>query len=1253
MSGLARLLGVDSWIPGSGLLNGLSAAIQVGSYAPDLLHFTQRETTPIHQLQRAIDGLQNALVSGKYEQIQATAKEAQAQLHAILADEGKYKENFRNYSSFRSWATYFTPLNNLMGEVDTYLSAHFGRKPDGLVQLIAPAKKLVDAEVIKQKGIVAHTLEAALDTVVARVQDEVSEHFGHGQEKQVAEQAQKLPPLLRLQKQIAYYRAHPEESIPAVVDEELRIALHELDRSSPLFAGIEAAVLHERDSALTPQSMLSAINTFLFERTISNPDPQLHQFFYLVAHESKQVPEQQVTGDKEAQIAWGKAFLEGSKMEFEGDGVSFKKVETLWVAIVQLDELAKLTKVMQHLEMSPADSLRTLSDKVDQALSFFESNPYSSGEVMHQLATTMKEWLDKIFTLSKDRLEKGDRTKLGALLTQANRFINQGNHIEALKVLKKGFETKALATQMGQFDPRSKPQSAVAQLVESYEKQSEAQQAEAPQRNWQGELNLQRKNLVENLTYFSTFQVMEKMCASRSPAESERAFAEIHDAIKDLEGEEKEARFMQLIKAKIEKNPNKGFFGKLYAKGVVSFVSHIVRYFAEHFTSSLTEHLTSLIHRPHENPLESDHLSPVQSVNNALVAYLQAEERVSSDPQGREAGGLGKRLRMKHFLEQPDLNGGFEMQELVNKVVDKAIKEFLHIGIPSKPSQWNDRLAEWQEGAQSTGGKIGKNALAYLGRFCLLPLRALSYIANAIYSNGMKWGASLLLSQLDIVNSVLDSANKALYDNAQFTSSIDEVLLENLRVFEKLLDQEGGEPRLYEGDNGKRLFEELVNNLFSVLDRRGQLTPEQEERRDSLLIQSKEALEDMADEKLKETVRDLLIFAYQSIRTEEHMNGLLLTLFTNANNALLPGKNPIHTFYSAKQKADISMQVGLVGAEPSDQDLLIHFALFESGKISREEIAESTDTLEKILDHQPSQGELIIYYRTKPEILTRVTRVDLDNALKRKYQRAEEEIRVILARILKKSVEDVVVSQAETLLKTPENALIDYLTWMEHQFIPQSAAKQTLQPSYIEVMRQQIALYEKSEEPHDQLKHLQQLHTHHLHMMRQMQSSLTVLASKERSGNSIDNKIRSVYELSERELFPLLQRISEQILAFQATKKPEDLRALEPLLQSLEQQMQARAMEIHAMKHAIQHEDGSFGEKVRQWKDWAIQGAAEPCVHHITDFVHGRLNKRAQEAIHMYKDPNTLPLMMRHVLGLSYLQREAPSIDARPLILHA
>lgn len=1252
MTSLARYLGLDSLIPGAGLLNGVTALAQVPAIAQDALHFASREKPLIRQLENALKAFQQALIGGDPGEIQLAAKEAHVKLELILGDRDNYKENFKNYSYMKYWDTYLNPLIELKKEMTAFLLPNFGQTPDQMAAALPAALKLVQAEVQKQKGYVARGVEAAYDALATKAQ-ETANHYLKGDTESGLENPKNLPPLFKMQRLIAHHTAYSQDSIPEVMEDGLKTALHELDNSSPLFKGIEAAVLEKVGPKLTPLAVKGAITAFLFEIASTHPSPELHRYIYLVARERNEVPPRRITEEVSAQEQWGKDFLEDFEADLQDEGVSDAETQVLWTALVNFDEVAKLSKVMHDLEDHSSKSLRSLSDKVDLALAFFENNPYTSSRVMEHLSTTMLDWLGMTYNLAKPHLEKEDRAKLGHLLSKAKHQIQQGRPVEALKLLKKGFETQALAKHMGEMHSPSRPQSAIAQMVGNFEEKSQIRAPHEKPKDWQREFNLQKEQLIDNLTTFSTFKVMETVCGDFTPAESEQVFARVHKQIASLSGVQREERFKELLKEEIDNRPQMGFFSKIYAKLVVSFVYNSVHYFAKHFTTSLTEHLSSLVRRPHENPLGTDHLTPIQHLNNALVAYIQAEARFDADPQGREAGGVGKTRRMQHFLEHPELNGGFEAKELINKVVDKAIKEFLHLKkLSLVASNWNERLVEIRSEATSLPGKLFKGAGTYLLQIPLqLVIRPLFWILDKAYSGTMKQGSSFLLSKLDIVNTVLDTANKTLYEDAQYTSTIDGVILEQLQALEKLLEQEGGDLRLYEGDQGKRLFEELTNNLFTVLDKRGNLTPQQEQRRDTLITQTKEALEDLADEKLKQTVKDLLIFVYQTLRTEDQMSATVITLLKKTNEALLPPKHPIQELYTEKEKAALAMQMGLESEEPSDQDLIIYFALFESGKIPQSEIDRQKRGIRPVLGHEPTPGDLVLHFRLQPEILEKITRTDLDEALKRKYKNTEDEIRAILNRILKKSVEDVVISQAEMLLTSPENAQTHYLTWMENQFIPRQAALQSTQPSYVQTMRQLIADLAKAPEGPSQEGQLEVVRKAHLHMMREMQRGLEMIASKEHTSATLDRRAQSIYEMSE-EIFPILQTLSEQLLEYQATKNEALIFSMYNTLKALEETVEKRASWIQGMKHALQRDDGSLGQKVRKWKDWAIQEAAQPCLEHVTNYVHGRLNKRAQEGVHMYKDPNTLPLVIRHVVGLGYLHKKPkPEMGDRPLLV--
>ncbi|MCB1080524.1 MAG: hypothetical protein KDK69_01765, partial [Chlamydiia bacterium] len=143
MTSLARYLGLDSLIPGAGLLNGVTALAQVPAIAQDALHFASREKPLIRQLENALKAFQQALAGGDPGEIQLAAKEAHAKLELILGDRDNYKENFKNYSYMKYWDTYLNPLITLKQEMATFLLPNFGQTPDKMAAALPAALKLV------------------------------------------------------------------------------------------------------------------------------------------------------------------------------------------------------------------------------------------------------------------------------------------------------------------------------------------------------------------------------------------------------------------------------------------------------------------------------------------------------------------------------------------------------------------------------------------------------------------------------------------------------------------------------------------------------------------------------------------------------------------------------------------------------------------------------------------------------------------------------------------------------------------------------------------------------------------------------------------------------------------------------------------------------------------------------------------------------------------------------------------------------
>nr|NGX51714.1 hypothetical protein [Chlamydiota bacterium] len=691
-----------------------------------------------------------------------------------------------------------------------------------------------------------------------------------GSERKSPTKLESRPPLLRLKSLI-------EQSDPK--EREIRSTLQGIDESSPLlFIDMNESVLQKLGGErLSSENVKSAVNDYLLEQVqfLSESEMDtLHQFILEVAKEMSLE-----MGEDLNDNTTGERFLNSLTEDLKTEGeISDMGSEILWVAMSRFDEVQKLSKFMKELEMSPLGGLDSLSNRVDQTLAFFEKNQHLSPLFLGEISTTMKVWLKEIASLSPV-----ERKEVNKLLADAEKLISQNNHVEALKLLKQGFEISTL---------KESPKSAIATLVEEFE--TEQAVGAQPSRDLKNELVLQRDALTKNLTYFTTY----KLCGDPKLG----SFKSILEGMEGVEGEAKEKKFKELISKQIDKS-DQNFFSKLFAKFKLSITYSIIGSFAEHFCLSITDYLTSLIG-------EDAHLTPIKNINDALAAYRKAEREYSEVELG-----IGKRAAMKRLLDNPVSKNNIMPKDLAKEVVDKAIKEFMGLDILSVlRNSWNSDLVKEREGAEGVGEKILVYPRTLIAQLALtLLIRPFFHFLDPIVTKGIKEKTSKTLSEL--LRPMFEGK-----ENALPTSSLDSVILEQLEYVERQLASGEGESKINESAEGKALFKELVDNLFLVLDMRSNLTAEKRK-------ELKSTLDKGTDKMIKEAVTNLLIFIYQSVRTEESMNGIVVDLLRQANDALLLDEDPVRELYSEEEKRALATELGVEG-KISDQDLKLHYTLY-------------------------------------------------------------------------------------------------------------------------------------------------------------------------------------------------------------------------------------------------------------------------------------------------------------------------------------
>ncbi|MCB1085214.1 MAG: hypothetical protein KDK60_03845, partial [Chlamydiia bacterium] len=729
-----------------------------------------------------------------------------------------------------------------------------------------------------------------------------------------------------------------------------------------------------------------------------------------------------------------------------------------------------------------------------------------------------------------------------------------------------------------------------------------------------------RSEFVESLAYFSAFQIVDRHCKytgyESSEAEKQLRYKKIHAELEKItDKSERKEKLVTLLKQQIDSRKNLNFFQKAVGKLMMRFVLSAVTYFAKHFTKTLTASAHGFLMNPIESPLSNGHLVPIKGINNAMLSLLAAEEIWREDTKG-ELGAESKQEKIFKILNKPNLNGGMEVNELIKEVVRTAINEFLKPESHAKTLK--GKIDKISLSRSTNSGVTMLKVLGILGGYLALPF---VYLFDSLYSFVLKKGAASLINRLGIVNTVLESMNNSIYTNAKYTSGIDRILLDQLKAVEEMLDQEGGEVLLTEGDNGRRLFGELTSNLFKLLDERGQLSPEQITKRDNLLNSLKEGVNEMADEQLKGIIRDLLIFAYEALRSKDGMNGTVYSILDEANKALQPSDySRIWLLYDAKEQKKIQQQLHV--KKLTVDDLINYFA--------------------KQIHKKPHK----------------LVNLDLDIALNKKYSQAESELHLTMERVLNKVVSNVVKTGVGDLLQTPEEVILNHLIWVENQWLPYRAMEHTNAPTYLDEMKklmiaanEKALAYNRKERNESQLKAeynqaFEPIKKRHGTYLVQLQNRLKLLESKKGGSPPTDHLISSLTRMAEREMKELQilsEAVSEHRLgdAWEALGKLEKLKRREEVL-------------ISAIRFSIEsREEGVVGQ-LTEWGGRLVRSGVKAVAPTVGKYVVGRLNSRAQGVIHMYKDPNVFHSLLRNVVLLNFLNySEAPTGKPNEALPHA
>ncbi|MCP5504613.1 MAG: hypothetical protein H7A41_05620 [Chlamydiales bacterium] len=967
-----------------------------------------------------------------------------------------------------------------------------------------------------------------------------------------------LPPFMLLERDLRMFRAERAERSEATMQRALDNDLIGIEGAYPQLEGITEFFRRERGLGRRNLDTMEGIVTqFLVQQVESERSPlhrllekhgdTFHQTLYRAMERRGQLREVDQGLRPAEQIAWGQALF--ARIGEVPAGVLWEAVE-LVLNIDNLEQSVRSLELLDHEATTPEE----LSRNIDVALGILESSPHIEGldELLGAIHAQIQSYLDVAVRLSED-LSALDERAVNAEVDRAQRLVRERKPAEALKVLKALFDSGPLMQVVGKVKAEESPASAVAKMSADFEADRTHKEGKLTPAVDQGEIEREERLLAHNLSMFSTFKVISSYCGL-DPQTSEQRFEEILQRIEKVSYDgspeqlankrEREKIFMEELNKLMDQNSrvNFGFLNWLVFK--------LVKHFTSEFSKSLVHNAQSAMLNPSNQPLKGHH-GIVRGINNGVLALLFAERIWKQDGTG-EHGVNEKELKMIQILE--GLNKGSQ-EKLIKQVVDKAIDEF--------------------------------------------PVGTFSQyrILNAIATFIMKFIARGAVHRMEIANTVLETMSDAIYSDKHINYNVDALLLKQIQEFEKILGEESGELVIKEGDNGKRLVTQLVDNLFTLLREKGEMTPGLRERQQASFIERLgTAMGEQTDNIIKGVVRDLIIFGYEQLQEKERMNHTLLDVLRHANRALRPSTTSLlRELYS-----DI----------PGVNDIP------EAKLVARFE--------EEYRPDQPTGA---------------VTRQECEAALQEKYRKIEQELHEALGRILNKGIKGVVVTQVQTHLKTPREAILEHIKWLNEQFDPYHAHAEKKR-AYTEEMKSLVvdAFGQKSRAGRVDPETKAQIDARHKKLLIQLKNQLALLKIKETEDPSKGNlQIKRLYKATQK-LVNKLERVNGALIE-------EDYQAAYRELNDLELEMKALRGELKAIQVTLSWENLSGSEKATETAYSVARRGAEAATPAVRSFLGRWITPLAEESVALYKSRAAFKAMVDQAVFRSYLEYQ-PSPDS-------
>ncbi len=1188
---------IQAGVPFIGTANGLYAgytAIMALPYLVDLLHFSGSETLEVKEFHKALENLQNACKAGNVKEMLDAAKHAQEKLTPLLENESNYFNNFKGWSRFFSrenislpwqrsarWKNYLKPLHDFNAEITKFqrkVPSGQGYKPEQLQNSLDNAVRFINCEIEAQTGLANKMVKGAVNGFSNAAKEKYEDITGVYAPKR--EVHTPISPLMTLLADIGQFKTDKRPAY--LVKSLLKEDINALGKSNPFFAYLPRYIERNWDQKLPLLHSLDGLVTDYIVKQLRDPmktTDEANTFIYQAIYDFALIDHKISRKEKEEdQQTVGKQILEGF---FKGQFNKPEHREVLWRAVAYVLDLDKVTALGSSLSIGRETTLSEISEKIDRTLSYLSSvrRIPEAGRMVESIVEKISDFAEATYELVRSDLHPKQAREVEATLMKSNKKLESGDLEGALKDLNTLYESGPVASLAVKSHESEEVQSVVGELASTFAQQTQEGLEEPLNVRTPQMIEDKKTALVESLTFFSAFQVVDKYCGYKKAEAEEEAvqkrYETFHTTLEKIKNpKEKKALFISMLNEKIESRNELSFFSKWAGKQLSSFTISLVEYFSKQFTDSVTEHLQAMMLDPINDPLTNNHMGPIRAANNAMLAILYAEEQWKSDTTGT----LGTAEKQKKIFEIIETSNGISTEKLFKGVVDRALDHFLTYSAYEDffkgQKEW---LKAYSETESNPVSQFLKTVVSLVGRGVIAVVTLPLFVGYAVKVWATRMGASILISRLNLINSTLDTVRNSIYSDNRYTHAFDKILLDQLKEAEKLLEgaEGGGGGQLLAGSNEKRLVSELVANLFRLIDERTQVTPGKRGQRDNLLSELVDSFNGMSDAALRDIIRDNIILAYESIRTEQNMNNLFFEVLDQATQSMKPNNiSRLWELYSEEE------QIAL-GANPNRP--------------------ETIEFLEK--DFAKKLGKKT----------TQIIKRDIDVALQKLYAKREEELQTVLSRILHSTVEKAVKDQVDSILKTPQDTILGTTTFLENQLIPHVQLTQTRQGeiSYIEEM---YALADHGD--------IEGLKKRHNLFLNQLQNQLVEMKERkgrdDRSDLQIQMLERMVLRLVKINLHPLSRKIASG-----------DRKEVISDLNDLAQVMRVEENTLIAIRYNIKIQEKTVMDHLSEKSKMFVKWGAENLSPAISEYVKSRLGPRFEGVISMYRDPSVFTAALR------------------------